>query len=401
MKIPRRKLITLLKYSVLGGFIVTVVFVVANFKEKDLNKKARKQSEGASEDEAVWEGLKQERETATDQSADYIPRLPNKNVGIEDIQGDSEPAAGGGLVDWHNWTQVQLERERVGPGEQGKALQLSKEEEDKHSDLFRSNGFSGYARWVGEKLPGSLYCYYPDICSDLISIERSVPDIRHPGCRSKLYHAHLPTVSVVIPFYNEHWTTLLRTFHSVINRSPDHLLKEVILVDDASNKPELKIQLDDYISKLQKVSMVRMETRGGLITARLEGAKKATAEVIIFLDSHTEANVNWLPPLLDPISQDYRTAVCPFIDVVDYNNFEYRAQDEGARGAFDWQLFYKRLPLLPEDLKHPTEPFKSPVMAGGLFAISAKFFWELGGYDPGLEIWGGEQYELSFKIWQV
>ncbi|KAI4462465.1 n-acetylgalactosaminyltransferase [Holotrichia oblita] len=171
-------------------------------------------------------------------------------------------------------------------------------------------------------------------------------------------------------------------------------------IDDCSTKEFSRKPLDDYLAaNLTKVRTIHLPERSGLIRARLAGAHIATGEVLIFLDSHTEANVNWLPPLLEPIAQNYKTCVCPFIDVIQYETFEYRAQDEGARGAFDWELFYKRLPLLPEDLKHPTEPFKSPVMAGGLFAISQKFFWELGGYDEGLDIWGGEQYELSFKIW--
>ena len=46
-----------------------------------------------------------------------------------------------------------------------------------------------------------------------------------------------------------------------------------------------------------------------------------------------------------------------------------------------------------------SEPFRSYILATGMFAISKQFFQELRYYDDGLRIWGGEQFELSFKAW--
>ena len=46
----------------------------------------------------------------------------------------------------------------------------------------------------------------------------------------------MPSTTVVIAFYNEGWTTLLRTVYSVLHTSPNSLLEEIILVDDFSDK---------------------------------------------------------------------------------------------------------------------------------------------------------------------
>ncbi|XP_057653975.1 N-acetylgalactosaminyltransferase 7 [Diorhabda carinulata] len=244
-------------------------------------------------------------------------------------------------------------------------------------------------------------------CSDEISLDRTVLDTRLEECKHWDYPEKLPTTSVIIVFHNEGWSVLLRTVHSVLNRSPPHILKEILLVDDFSDKENLKSKLEDYIERFDgKVRLIRNAQREGLIRTRSRGAQEARGEVIVFLDAHCEVNTNWLPPLLAPIYRDSKTMTVPVIDGIDHRTFEYRpvyGDDRHFRGIFEWGMLYKENEVPNRELKkrkHHSEPYKSPTHAGGLFAINRAYFLELGAYDPGLLVWGGENFELSFKIWQ-
>lgn len=100
--------------------------------------------------------------------------------------------------------------------------------------------------------------------SEHISYNRTVPDARHPGCRKKTYDVNnLLTTSVIVIFFNEPYSVLVRTVHSVINTTPKNLLKQIILVDDGSSNSDLKHKLDYYVETRlnDKVKVVRLKNR--------------------------------------------------------------------------------------------------------------------------------------------
>ncbi|TNN05167.1 putative polypeptide N-acetylgalactosaminyltransferase 9 isoform 1 [Schistosoma japonicum] len=240
--------------------------------------------------------------------------------------------------------------------------------------------------------------------SDHISVRRYLPDYREGTCKDNKYSRNMPSASIIMCFHNEAWSALLRSVHSVIDRSPSYLLHEIILVDDFSDRPHLKEALEEYMKMLNVVKIVRTKRREGLIRARMLGAAQSSGKVLVFLDSHIECTTGWLEPLLDRIAYNSSIVVVPVITVINDKTLKYDLPSPSRVqiGGFDWSLsfiWHEQTERHKNRPGAPYSPVQSPTMAGGLFAISREYFNHLGMYDPGMEVWGGENLELSFKIW--
>ena len=173
------------------------------------------------------------------------------------------------------------------PGENGRAVNIPDHLKDESQKRFKENQFN-------------------IVASDLVALNRSVPDQRSEACKNREYPVDLPTTSIIIVYHNEGNSTLLRGLMSIVRKSPLKYLKEIILVDDASEGREyLHKPLDEFVKTLPvPVKIFRNEERLGLMRSRLRGADAATGDTMTFLDAHIEATNGWLPPLLAEIKKN-------------------------------------------------------------------------------------------------
>ncbi len=137
---------------------------------------------------------------------------------------------------------------------------LSEADQRKAEDLFQKYGYNAFLsdqlpldrelpdtrdqRWVSAVYGHALKF---NICLDAF--------IHLCRCIDRKYPHNLPTLSVVLIYLDEALSIIQRAICSIINRTPAHLLKEIILVDDHStngsflSKPHPTLVSDAYCAQ--------------------------------------------------------------------------------------------------------------------------------------------------------
>ncbi|KAM6162680.1 putative polypeptide N-acetylgalactosaminyltransferase 8 [Erethizon dorsatum] len=262
---------------------------------------------------------------------------------------------------------------------------LPEAEQRKAQDLFHRFGYNAYL-------------------SDQLPLNRSIPDTRDSRCLQKTYPSQLPTLSVILIFMDEALSIIQRAITSIINRTPPQVLKEIILVDDFSSNGELKVHLDEKIEFYNQMypgllKIIRHAERKGLTHARNTGWEAARADVVVILDAHVEVNIGWAEPILARIQEDRTVIISPVFDNIRFDTFKLLKYGVAVDG-FNWELWcrYDPVPQTWIALDDVTAPVRSPSIMG-ILAANRLFLGEIGALDDGMLVYGGENVELSLRVW--
>lgn len=192
-----------------------------------------------------------------------------------------------------------------------------------------------------------------------------------------------PSLSAVVVSHNE-GTNLEETIHSLLATMPRDA--ELLVVDDCSTD-ESATGLN---ARYPTARVVRTPRRLGTSSARNLGGREASGDVIVFCDAHIRPPVGWFETLNEPLQRPKVGAVGPGVSVMG---------NEALRGygmtLKDSGLNIRWLPQASAD------PYPVPILGGFFFAMRRDVLQESGGFDDGLVGWGGNDVELSIRLWML
>ena len=175
---------------------------------------------------------------------------------------------------------------------------------------------------------------------------------------------------------------LRRTVHSLLASLPAD--GEIIVVDDHSTDSSA----DGLRTGYDGVRVLRPAERLGAAAARNYGAAQAGGEILVFSDAHVEVPLGWLAPLRTALARPRVGAVNPVVATMGHlesKGYGFRWQDSALN--VEW--------LGPRG----DAPYPVPFACSGFLALRREVFEAVGGFDPGLVLWGMEDSELSLRLW--
>ncbi|OAF69971.1 hypothetical protein A3Q56_02314 [Intoshia linei] len=265
--------------------------------------------------------------------------------------------------------------------------------------------------------------------------------ISYNGCIYYKNYTSTLKISIILTIHNEALSVVLRTLESIrINTNVDNL-KEIIIVDDKSTTLDFvsydtlesndkfkvlkesilftKTQLDlllggdvsfeSFLVHLHNVKFIRNKNRIGLIKSRIVGADAAKGDVLVFMDAHIECLMGWEKPILHVIEFNPTMIVQPTVDEISPITLEYQIMNPYMlTGGISWDLRYVWMePMKTRYLNRLMQKHKQfndtliPTLSivGCTFAVNRQHFFDIGGFDGYMNIWGGENIEISLKNW--
>lgn len=187
-------------------------------------------------------------------------------------------------------------------------------------------------------------------------------------------------VSIVVISHNE-GEYLPRTVESLLRALPPRA--EVLVVDDWSTDGSANGFEDGGF-----IRVLRPPKRQGTVKARNYGARHARGQVIVFSDAHVEVPDRWFETLLAPLARPSVGAVGPAICMLnrrDAIGYGLRFRD-GALNC-EWGGWMGPKP-------HPVA-----MLGAGFFAMRRDVFAAIGGFDPGMIMFGMEDPDLDIRLW--